>query len=214
MKDNYKNLIYAVSSVVIILPLIFIAHDYIYVTSHLEKIEFERIDEPCHAECKQKLESQGFSCSFAKNIGYACVPPVDEERIEKRQDYWDQLRPYSYGYLDLVYSDRQNQMGLLQDVKVIDEQHVEAIFYVSDNVKNMRAKSIPDDNYYLSKTLAIGDTFIPRCYNDNLFVYKLHDIEIREDVSLTIFTYRIGQSDAAPCEFPQVLEHSFGISFE
>ena len=129
-------------------------------------------------------------------------------------DYWASLEPVSYGYLDLVYSDRDFQIGLLQNIKIIDENHLEATFAPSENTKYMDAKTIPDDDYVLSKTLATGDTFIPRCNEKNLFVYKLQDIEIREDVSFAVFTYRIGQSDAVPCEFPQILEHSFGVSFE
>lgn len=187
---------------------------YVSYSLPLQSIEFEEIDRTCHEECKAELESQGYSCGLAPNLGYSCIPPINENKIQERMDYWASLEPVSYGYLDLVYSDRDFQIGLLQNIKIIDENHLEATFAPSENTKYMDAKTIPDDDYVLSKTLATGDTFIPRCNEKNLFVYKLQDIEIREDVSFAVFTYRIGQSDAVPCEFPQILEHSFGVSFE
>jgi len=45
MNENYKNLIFAVTAIAIILPSIFFAHNYIYIVSPLEKTEFESKDD-------------------------------------------------------------------------------------------------------------------------------------------------------------------------
>jgi|CXWL01.1.fsa_nt_gi hypothetical protein len=45
MNENYKNLIFAVTAIAIILPGIFIIHNYVYYVSPLEKIEFESKDD-------------------------------------------------------------------------------------------------------------------------------------------------------------------------
>ena len=213
MKDNYKNLICAISSIVIIFPLIFIAHNHIYITSHLEKIEFEEISDYCHVNCKIELESQGHLCKKI-NIGYACVPPIDMKQVELRKDYWHFLKPDNYGYLELVYSDRENDIGFLKDVEIIDKNRIQAIFRVDDRTQTMNLESHPKEDYEYTQIMNVGDTFIPRCHNQNIFVYKLHDVVISDDASYAVFVYRIGSSDVDRCSFPEFLEQSFRMDFE
>lgn len=62
--------------------------------------------------------------------------------------------------------------------------------------------------------MKVGDTFIPRCHNQYLFVYKLHDVVISQDVSYAVFVYRIGTTDIDGCVFPEFLENSFNVKFD
>ena len=213
MKDNYKNFIYAISSIVVILPLVFIAHNHIYVTSHLEKIEFEEILDYCHMDCKAELESQGHLCKKI-HVGYACVPPINQEKTDARKDYWHFLKPDSYGYLELVYSNRENHIGFLKDVEIIDENRIKAIFRADDRTQMMDLESHPEEDYEHVQVMNVGDAFIPRCHNQNIFVYKLHDIVISDDISYAVFVYRIGNSDIDRCSFPEFLEQSLRMDFE
>lgn len=213
MKDSYKSLIYAISSVVIIFPLILIAHNHIYVTSHLEKIEFEEILDYCYVDCKSELESQGHLCKKI-HVGYACVPPIDTQQVELRKDYWHFLKPDSYGYLELVYGDRENHIGFLKDVEIIDENRIKATFRADAKTQTMNLESHPEEDYEHVQVMNVGDEFIPRCHNQNIFVYKLHDVIISDDVSYAVFVYRIGNSDVDRCSFPEFLEQSFRMDFE
>ncbi|CAE6495842.1 conserved hypothetical protein [Candidatus Nitrosotenuis uzonensis] len=214
MNENHKNLIFAVLAIVIVVPSILIVHNYVYYVSHLEKIEFEQIAENCDAACKSELENKGFRCEAKGYIGYACVPPIDPQRIEQRRDYWDQLSPSSYGYLDLVYNDKDFAIGFLRDFEIINENQIKAIFKHNLSDKYGDESILPKQNYENTRILNVGDTFIPRCNNQYLFVYKLHDIVISEDVSYVIFVYRIGTTDIERCVFPETLENSFNVRFD
>lgn len=214
MNENYKNLIFAVTAISIILPSIFIIHNYIYYVSHLEKIEFEQIDEKCNSDCKVELENKGFTCEAKGSIGYACVPPIDVQRIEQRRDYWDQLYPISYGYLDLFYDDKDFALGLLRDIEIINENQIKVTFKHDINDQYGDLYILPNHNYENIRIINVGDTFIPRCHNQYLFVYKLHDIVISQDVSYAVFVYRIGTSDIDRCIFPEFLENSFNVKFD
>lgn len=189
-------------------------HDYIYYIAPLEKIEFEEISSYCDGECKIDLENKGFDCQAKGSIGYACIPPIDHQRIEQRKDYWDQLDPSNYGYLDLFYGDKDFAIGFLRDIEIINENQIKATFKHNTNDKYGDFSILPKQNYEHTRILNVGDTFIPRCHNQNIFVYKLHDIVISESVSYAVFIYRIGTSDIEKCTFPELLEHSFNVNFD
>ena len=214
MNENYKNLIFAMAAIVIAVPSVFIIHNYIYYVSHLEKIEFEQITENCNPDCKVELENRGFTCEAKGRIGYACVPPIDPQRIEQRKDYWDQLAPSSYGYLELVYDDKDFAIGFLRDIEIINENQIKATFKHNVNDKYGDLYILPKDNYENIRTINVGDTFIPRCHNQYLFVYKLHDVVISQNVSYAVFVYRIGTTDIDKCVFPGLLENSFNVKFD
>lgn len=189
-------------------------HDYIYYIAPLEKIEFEEISSYCDGECKIDLENKGFDCQAKGSIGYACIPPIDHQRIEQRKDYWDQLAPSNYGYLDLFYGDRDFSIGFLRDIEIINENQIKATFKHNTNDKYGDFSILPKQNYEYTRILNVGDTFIPRCHNQNIFVYKLYDIVISENVSYAVFIYRIGTSNIEKCTFPELLEHSFNVNFD
>lgn len=190
-------------------------HNYIYYVSPLEKIEFEETYDNCYDDdCKELLENDGFSCQLTPKIGYVCIPPIDELRINQRHDYWDQLFPPSYGYLDLVYGDKDFAIGLLKEIEFIDETKIKATFSHEANGENYFTYTLPKQSYQHTRTLNVGDTFVPRCHNQNLMVYKLHNIVISDDVSYAVFVYRIGTTDIDRCVFPELLENSFDVRFD
>lgn len=214
MKEQYKNLIIAATAVVIIVPSVLLIHNHIYYVSHLEKIEFEQIFEKCSSECKLDLESKGFTCEAKSTIGYACIPPIDPQRVEQRRDYWDNLSPPNYGYLELAYSDKDFGLGLLKDVEIISENQIRATFRHNVYDKYGDLYTLPEHNYENVRILNVGDVFIPRCHNQNLFVYKVQDIVITDDVSYVVFIYRIGTTGLDRCVFPGILENSFNVGFD
>ena len=143
-----------------------------------------------------------------------CIPPVDELRISQLQDYRDQLYPPSYGYLDLIYDDKDFSIGLLKEIKIIDENKIKAIFSHDINSEKNYRYDVPEENYQYTHILNLGDIFVPRCHNQNIMVYTLYDIEISDDVSYVVFVYRIGTSDIDRCVFPGLLENSFNVGFD
>ena len=190
-------------------------HDYIYYISTLEQIEFEETYNNCYDnKCKDLLENKGFSCQLSPKIGYLCMPSIDELRINNRQDYWDQLAPTGYGYLDLVYDDRDFAIGLLKEIEFIDENKIKATFSHDANKNHNFTYTLPEQDYEYTRTLHVGDTFVPRCHNENIMVYTLYDVIISDDVSYAIFVYRIGTSDIDKCVFPGLLENSFDMRFD
>ena len=177
------------------------------------KIEFETIDQLCDLECKTDHQSQGYNCHDASHGNFFCVPPLDYNKNQEQHDYWDQLIPQNYGYIDLLYHDKEVSLGLIKKIHIIDEKNVEVTFSTDENSEFMHAK-VSDFDYVENRILSIGDTFIPKCHNQSIHVYKLHDIVIHDDVSYAIFIYRIGTVDIQQCVFPQTLERNFGVKFD
>lgn len=214
MNESYKKMIFAAVVVIVAIPGILLLHDHIYYVSHLEKIEFEQIAEICSANCKAELEGRGFACEAKDGAGYACVPPIDQKKIGQQRYHWDSLAPPSYGYLEVVYDDEDFALGFLRDIEVIDENQIKATF--RHNVGDTYGDSsvVPEHNYENTRILMIGDTFIPKCHNQYIHVFKLHDVVISDDVSYAVFVYRIGTSDIDRCVFPGMLEHSFNVKFD
>lgn len=191
------------------------AHNYIYYISTLEKIEFEKTYDNCYdADCKIELENNEFVCQAISKLGQVCVPLIDEIRINQRQDYWDQLFPPSYGYMDLVYADKDFAIGLLKQIQIIDETKIKATFSNDPASNKNYHYDLPEEPYSYTRDLYIGDTFVPRCHNENIMVYTLYDIVISDDVSYAVFVYRIGESDINRCVFPGLLENSFEVNFD
>lgn len=211
------NLLLGISIVMVGIILISINYssiDNFYKYSEpFQKIEFETIDQYCDSECKTVLQSQGYNCYNVSQSNFFCFPPLNYNKIQEQQDYWIQLIPYNYGYLDLLYDDKEISLGLIKKINIIDEKNVGVTFSTDENSKFMHAE-ISDFDYTENKILTIGDTFIPKCHNQSIHVYKLHDVAIHEDVSFAIFVYRIGTSDIQQCVFPQTLEHNFGVKFD
>jgi hypothetical protein len=214
MNENYKNLIFAVLAISIILPSIFLIHDYIYYVSPLEKIKFEQLTEKCDSKCKSELENTGFTCEVKDRIGYVCVPPIDPQLLELRRESWNQLRPYSYGYSEILYDDTDFGLGFLRDIEIVNENQIRATFKHDISDKYGDSYILPKQNYERIETINVGDVFIPRCHNQYLFVYKLHDIVVTQKVSYVVFIYRIGTTDIDRCTFPEILEHSFNVKFD
>ncbi|MGY5149549.1 MAG: hypothetical protein ACW9W3_05750 [Candidatus Nitrosopumilus sp. bin_68KS] len=214
MNDNVKNTIFAVTAIAIVLPSIFLIHNYVFYTSHFEKIEYEKIIEYCDDVCSEEFESKEYDCELNSTAGHVCVRTIDIETIKQQKEVWDNLVPPYYGYMEAVYENGYNKIGFLQEIRVIDDNTIEAVFATSEKTPLMKANISPNLEYHTTKILTIGDTFIPRCYDENIFVYKLHDIQIVDDVALAVFLYRIGTSDITQCVFPEFLEQSFGAQFD
>jgi len=190
-------------------------HNYIFYISNLEKIEFEETYDNCYdEECLKALENDDFSCQLTSEFGYVCIPPIDETRIHQRQDYWDQLHPPSYGYMDLVYDDKDFAIGLLKEIEFIDENKIKGTFSHDANGENYFTYTLPEQSYQHTRTLNVGDTFVPRCHNQYVMVYKLHDVVMSDDVSYAVFVYRIGTTGIDKCVFPELLENSFDVRFD
>lgn len=204
----------AAAAVVITVLGVFLIHDYIYFVSKLERIEFEQILERCDNACREDLEGRGFGCQARKGAGYVCVPPIDPQRVEMRSDHWDNLYPAGYGYLELAYDDKEPAIGLLRDIQVISEGRIMATFSHGEGDSYGDEYTLVENDFEITRALSIGDTFVPRCHNKHVFVYKLHDIVVSEGASYAVFVYRIGDAGMDRCVFPGLLQSSFGVKFD
>ena len=71
MKDNIKNSIYAILSIIIILPAIFLVSDYIYFQEPLSRVALYPDDPVCDKECTEQ-RSDGYRCTEGKQDEYVC----------------------------------------------------------------------------------------------------------------------------------------------
>jgi|CXWL01.1.fsa_nt_gi hypothetical protein len=117
MKANYKNLILAVVAVAIILPSIFIIHNYIYYISPLEKKEFESKDDLTIRESFKKKYDVEYADLVTRKV-YAFSIPSSEIIPERNCHKFTTEELYS----------------LSQDLKYVMEESTRSLF--SGDIQN------------------------------------------------------------------------------
>lgn len=77
MKGNYKNLISVVTAIAVILPSIFIIHNYIYNVSPLEQIEFESKDYLTMGESFKKNYDVEYDDLVTRDVGMSVYKTIE-----------------------------------------------------------------------------------------------------------------------------------------
>ena len=210
MKDGVKNTSYAVLSVVIILPAIFLVSDYIYFQEPLSRVALYPDDPKCDAECVKKM-----------NESYKCVEIKQDEFVcrQKRGDVYgdgnvrhSSAGPISYGEIVSIAEGKTDIRWFgIENLKIIDKNSnvIQADFNESND------EDAPSDIIYTAK-LAPGDTFLS-CLNPwkstHLVRYTgLYEFENRTYAELWGLHPYV-PDELFPCETSKILDSSLKIKY-
>ena len=97
MKTNLKNFIYAVSSIVIILPAILFTSDYVYFQEPLSRVALYPDDPKCDKDCVNKI-NDAYKCVEIKPDEFVCrrergqLPSAGFSNVQSHS-----TAPWSYG---------------------------------------------------------------------------------------------------------------------
>ena len=216
MKTNLKNLIYAVSSIVIILPAILFTSDYIYFQEPLSRVALSPDEAKCDLECVENLDDV-----------YKCVEINPDEFVCRRARgdtpnagfsnvLLHSAAPWTHGEIADIPEDIPDMRFFnIINMKIIDKNS-QTIRVDFNNSSDRDA----DINIIYSTELHPGDTFVPvyhpkdRTISSHLVKYtELYDYENKtyaEFWGLHPFT----PPELSPFDFAKILDASLKMDYD
>ncbi len=219
MNSDLKNLIYAVSSIVIILPAILFASDYIDYSLPMEKMvlwEDPFFNDP--DKFVETSEKKGSTCFTTPSMNNFCY--------EKPRIYEDGPKT-SYvigengisGELHFDPIDKGEMYFTMKNMTQIEGDTVMITFADNDYRVGNRDRTTYEiiDDFEFSTVIEKFDTFIAKCnYYDGASVTIVQYLGITtvDNVEYFLTWHTIAESESGiTCDYPQIIQHSFGHDF-
>jgi len=214
MKTNLKNFIYAVSSIVIILPAILFTSDYVYFQEPLSRVALYPDDPKCDKDCVNKI-NDAYKCVEIKPDEFVCrrergqLPSAGFSSVQSHS-----AGPVTYGEIvDFPEGQADVRFFNIENMKIIDK-----------NSKTIRVdfnESQYDDtptNIIYSAELQIGDTFVSHCVDnrESTHLVKYTDLYEYENKTYAEFwgLHPFTPPELFPCDLPKILESSLRINYD
>ena len=211
MNNNLKNLIFAISSIVIILPAILFISDYIYFQEPLSRVALYPDDPKCDAECVKKIDDS-YKCVELKQDEFVC-------RQERGNSHGDgnvrtiSAGPISYGEIVSFAEGKTDVRWFgIENLKIINTNS--ELIQVDFNESN--DENAPSKIIYTAK-LSPEDTFLS-CLNPwkstHLVRYiGLYEFENKTYAELWGLHPHVPE-ELFPCDTPKILDSSLKIKYD
>ena len=219
MNSDLKNLIYAVSSIVIILPAILFASDYINYSLPMKKMvlwEDPFFNDP--DKFVETSEKKGSTCFTTPSMNYFCyVKPLIYEDGPKTSYVIGENGISGELHFDPI--DKGEMYFTMKNMTQIEGDTVMITFADNDyRVGNMdRTTYEIIDDFEFSTVIEKFDTFIAKCnYYDGTSVTLVQYLGITtiDDVEYFLTWHTIAESESGiACDYPQIIQHSIGHDF-
>ena len=132
MNSNLKNLIYAVSSIVIILPAILFTSDYIYFQEPLSRVALNPDEEKCELDCVAKINDD-YKCVEIKPDEFVCrrergkLPSAGFSSVQSHS-----AAPWTHGEIvDFPEGKADVRFFNIENMKIIDKNSAYVLFSYS-----------------------------------------------------------------------------------
>jgi len=214
MKTSLKNLIYAVSSIVIILPAILFTSDYIYFQEPLSRVALYPDEAKCDLDCVEKLDDV-YKCVEIKPDEFVCRRErgqLPSEGFSSVQSH--SVGPVSYGEIvDFPEGQADVRFFNIINMKIIDKNS--KIIHLDFNDSLDRDA---DTNIVYSAELQLGDTFVSHCRDSSKSTHlvKYTDLYEYENKTYAEFwgLHPFTPPELFPCDLPKILESSLRINYD
>ena len=209
MKDNIKNLIYAVLSIIIILPAIFLISDYIYFQEPLSRVVLYPDDPICDKECTEQ-RSDGYRCTEVKQDEYVCRKQRGFSNNGDNAVLHHSAGPISYGeIISFPEGNFDSVLFNIADVRITDRDSktIEIDFAESEESPSMiySAKLKPNDSFLSCINPWKGTHLV---YYTDLFEYQ--NKTYAEFWGLHPYT----PPELFPCDLPKLWEQSLRHDYD
>ena len=209
MNSNIKNLIFAISSIVIILPTILFISDYIYFQEPLSRVVLYPDDPKCDAECVENM-----------NESYKCVEIGQDEHVCRQPRGYsiagDTIReiisagPISYGeILSLPEDDFDAVLFNISGVRILDKN--------SKTIQVDFAESEDNPSVIYSAKLKPNDSFLS-CINPWKGTHLVYYTDLFEYENRTYVEFwglhPYTPPEMFPCDLPKLWEQSLRYDYE
>ncbi len=219
MNSNLKNLIYAVSSIVIILPAILFASDYIDYSLPMEKMvlwEDPFFNDP--DKFVETSEKKGSTCFTTHSMNYFCyAKPLIYEDGPKTSYVIGENGISGELHFDPI--DKGEMYFTMKNMTQIEGDTVMITFADNDYRVGNRDRTTYEiiDDFEFSTVIEKFDTFIAKCnYYDGTSVTIVQYLGITtiDNVEYFLTWHTIAESESGiTCDYPQIIQHSIGHDF-
>jgi len=210
MNSNLKNLIYAVSSIVIILPAILFTSDYIYFQEPLTRVALYPDDPKINKELTEQL-GDDYKCVEIKPDEFVC-------RLERGDTFGDLVKsssagPISYGEIvSFPEGKSDTQWFNIENMKILDKNS--KIIQVDFN--DSKGDDMPSNIIYTTK-LKPNDTFLS-CVNPWKSTHLVQYMDLYEYENKTYAEFwglhPFTPPELFPCDMPKIIETSLKINYD
>jgi hypothetical protein len=219
MNSNLKNLIYAVSSIVIVLPAILFASDYIHYSFPMEKMvlwEDPFFNDP--DKFIETSEKKGSTCFTTPSMNYFCyAKPLIYEDGPKTSYVIGENGISGELHFDPI--DKGEMYFTMKNMTQIEGDTAMITFADNDYRVGNRDRTTYEiiDDFEFSTEIEKFDTFIAKCnYYDGTSVTLVQYLGITtiDDVDYFVTWHTIAESESGiTCDYPQIIQHSIGHDF-
>ncbi len=219
MNSNLKNLIYAVLSIVIILPAILFTSDYLNYSLPMEKMvlwEDPFFNDP--DKFVETSEKKGSTCFTTPSMNYFCyAKPLIYEDGPKTSYVIGENGISGELHFDPI--DKGEMYFTMKNMTQIEGDTVMITFADNDYRVGNRDRTTYEiiDDFEFSTVIEKFDTFIAKCnYYDGTSVTIVQYLGITtiDNVEYFLTWHTIAESESGiTCDYPQIIQHSIGHDF-
>ncbi len=214
MKTNLKNLIYAVLSIVIILPAILFTSDYIYFQEPLTRVALYPDDPICDKDCVNKI-NDAYKCVEIKPDEFVCrrergqLPSAVFSSVQSHS-----AGPVTYGEIvDFPEGQADVRFFNIENMKIIDKNSKT----IRVDFNDLRDRDA-DINIIYSTELHLGDTFVSHCvdHRKSTHLVKYTDLYEYENKTYAEFwgLHPFTPPELFPCDLPKIIDASLKINYD
>ncbi|MGY5148781.1 MAG: hypothetical protein ACW9W3_01825 [Candidatus Nitrosopumilus sp. bin_68KS] len=211
MNPNLKNTVYAISSIVIILPAILLISDYIYFQEPLSRVALYPDDPKCDKECVKKM-NDSYKCVEIKQDEFVCRRERGDA-IGNREVKSSSAGPISYGELVSFPEGKSDVKWFsIENLKIIDKNSntIQVDFNESNDVD-------ATSNIIHTATLSPNDTFLS-CLNPWKSTHLVRYIGLYEYENKTYAEFwglhPYTPPELFPCDMPKIIDSSLKIKYD
>ncbi|MGI9567587.1 MAG: hypothetical protein ACR2LL_11325 [Nitrosopumilus sp.] len=214
MNDNYKNAIYAVSSVAIILPSIFFISDYMYFQEPLSRVAMH--DEPtCDEKCINDITNDKYRCVEIELDEFVCrrarVDVHNEDQYRNVKFHSAGLWPYGE-IVDIPQGKTDERFFNIESMQILDFDTKTVQLDFNDS-RDRDAES----NIIYTAELRPGDTFVSHCVDNRKSTHLVKYMNLYEYQNRTYAEFwgvhPFTPPELFPCDLPKIIENSLKIDY-
>ncbi len=222
MKSNLKNLIYAVSSIVIILPAILFTSDYIYFQEPLNKATIIPNFLSTSNEFQNVRDEKDSTCYTTLSMNLFCYK---KPKIHDGED-GNHLSSFIVGDNGIngeLHFDRVGLDGGIFTIKnmVLIKDDTTMITFADKDYRVGNGERIDyeiTDEFEFSTVLEKFDTFIAKCNNyegTSVTIVQYLGITTIDDIDYFLTWHTVITSeDKFQCKYPELIQHSLNHNFK
>ena len=220
MNSNLKNLIYAVSSIVIILPAIFFTSDYIYFQDPLNKATIIPNFPPISNEFQNVRDEKDSTCFTTPNENLFCYKqPI---YLNRDPDHLSSFIVGDYGINGELHFDRVGLEGgifTIKNMALINENSTLITFADKDYRIGSGDRTTYEitENFEFTTIVEKYDSFITHCGNFDgtgaTIVQYIGTTTINDINYFLTWHTVIVPEDRFQCKYPEIIQRSLNHNF-